>query len=120
MDQEHPNRRAWLKQAGALTVGGLADTAARADTFPQRSVRFIIPFTPGQGSDVIGRLMSERLGPVWKQTVIVDNRPGANGALAVSEVTKVVLSLSKAQVSRTSVVWQHMQKNVSSTSSSSL
>lgn len=88
MDQDLPNRRIWLKTAGALALGGLAANPARADTYPQRNVRFIIPFTPGQGSDVIGRLLSERLGPVWKQTVVVENRPGANGALAVSEVTR--------------------------------
>jgi tripartite-type tricarboxylate transporter receptor subunit TctC len=88
MEQEHPNRRAWLCSAGAVALAGLAGTAARADTYPQRTVRFVIPFTPGQGSDVIGRVMSERIAPVWRQTVLVDNRPGANGALAVSEVTR--------------------------------
>lgn len=88
MEQEHPNRRAWLRSAGAVALAGLSGAAARADTYPQRTVRFIIPFTPGQGSDVIGRVMSERIGPMWKQTVLVDNRPGANGALAVSEVTR--------------------------------
>ena len=88
MEQEHPNRRAWLRSAGAVALAGLAGTAARADTYPQRTVRFVIPFTPGQGSDVIGRVMSERIAPVWRQTVLVDNRPGANGALAVSEVTR--------------------------------
>jgi tripartite-type tricarboxylate transporter receptor subunit TctC len=88
MEQEHPNRRAWLRGAGAVALAGLSGAAARADTYPQRTVRFIIPFTPGQGSDVIGRVMSERIGPMWKQTVLVDNRPGANGALAVSEVTR--------------------------------
>jgi tripartite-type tricarboxylate transporter receptor subunit TctC len=88
MEQEHPNRRAWMCSAGAVALAGLAGTAARADTYPQRTVRFVIPFTPGQGSDVIGRVMSERIAPVWRQTVLVDNRPGANGALAVSEVTR--------------------------------
>ncbi len=88
MEQEHPNRRAWLRSAGAVALAGLAGTAARADTYPQRTVRFVIPFTPGQGSDVIGRVMSERIAPVWRQSVLVDNRPGANGALAVSEVTR--------------------------------
>jgi tripartite-type tricarboxylate transporter receptor subunit TctC len=71
-----------------VALAGLAGTAARADTYPQRTVRFVIPFTPGQGSDVIGRVMSERIAPVWRQSVLVDNRPGANGALAVSEVTR--------------------------------
>jgi tripartite-type tricarboxylate transporter receptor subunit TctC len=88
MEQEHPNRRAWLRSAGAVALAGLAGTAARADTYPHRTVRFVSPFTPGQGSDVIGRVMSERIAPVWRQTVLVDNRPGANGALAVSEVTR--------------------------------
>jgi tripartite-type tricarboxylate transporter receptor subunit TctC len=88
MQQDLPNRRAWLQSAGVLTLSGLAVPAARAETYPQRNVRFVIPFTPGQGSDVIGRVVGERISPVWKQTVLVDNKPGANGALAVSEVTR--------------------------------
>jgi len=81
-------RRAWLRTATALSLGGLVTSGVRAEAFPQRGVRFVIPFTPGQGSDVIARVMSERIGPHWKQSVLVDNRPGANGALAVSEVTR--------------------------------
>ena len=88
MERERCNRRAWLHAAGALALGGLAAPYARAETYPQRNVRFVIPFTPGQGSDVIGRVVGERISPVWRQTVLVDNKPGANGALAVSEVTR--------------------------------
>lgn len=88
MRQENRKRRTWLQTAGALALGGLIGSPVRAENYPQRSVRFVIPFTPGQGSDVIGRVMGERIGPIWKQSVVVDNRPGANGALAVSEVTR--------------------------------
>ena len=61
---------------------------AQADRFPNKPVRVVIPFTAGQGSDVIARVMGERLSQMWGQPVVVDNKPGANGAIAVDLVVK--------------------------------
>jgi tripartite-type tricarboxylate transporter receptor subunit TctC len=69
--------------AGAL--GAIALCAAAAD-FPAKPVRIIIGFPPGGATDLVARLLAPKLAEAFKQQVIVDNRPGANGALA-SELT---------------------------------
>jgi tripartite-type tricarboxylate transporter receptor subunit TctC len=59
-------------------------TAASAQTWPQRSVRFIVPLPPGSGMDLSARTMAERLTQQWGQAVVVENRQGADGIPAVS------------------------------------
>ena len=61
---------------------------AQADWPRGQQIRFIVPFTAGSGTDVIARLLSERLGPVLGSSVIVDNRPGAGGTLGAAMVAK--------------------------------
>ena len=53
-------------------------------TWPQKTVRFIIPLPPGSGTDLAGRLVAERLTERWGQPVVVENRQGADGIPAVS------------------------------------
>lgn len=55
---------------------------------PTRAVRLIVPFAPGQGSDVLARALAASLAAIWKTAVVVDNRPGANGTLAVQELLR--------------------------------
>ena len=55
-----------------------------AQTFPSQSVRLISPFPAGSGPDVVARIVGERLSANWKQSVVVDSRPGANGFLAMN------------------------------------
>jgi len=59
---------------------------ARAQDFPSRPIRLLIGAPPGSAPDVAARLMSERLSALWRQPVVVDNRPGANGNLAAQTV----------------------------------
>ncbi len=56
-------------------------TSAAAPAFPVKVVRIIVPFPAGGGSDVIGRLLAQRLTDRWHQQVLVDNRPGAGGSI---------------------------------------
>ncbi|MBC7609840.1 MAG: tripartite tricarboxylate transporter substrate binding protein [Polaromonas sp.] len=81
-------RRLTLRLAllGLMLIAGHAH--AQTDRFPQKAVRIIVPFTAGQGSDVIARLMGERLSQIWGQPVVVDNKPGANGSIAVDLVVR--------------------------------
>jgi tripartite-type tricarboxylate transporter receptor subunit TctC len=58
--------------------------------FPNKQVRLIVPYAPGGPTDIIARLISQKLAEVWQQPVIVENRPGANGNLGTSYVAKSV------------------------------
>jgi tripartite-type tricarboxylate transporter receptor subunit TctC len=55
---------------------------ATAQDYPNRPIRFIVPFPPGGGNDTMARTISAKLTEEWHQQVIVDNRPGANGLVA--------------------------------------
>jgi tripartite-type tricarboxylate transporter receptor subunit TctC len=68
--------------AGFLVVA--AGTAAAADNWPTRPVRFIVTLGAGSGADIGARLLADRLGQRWGQPVIVDNRPGGDGIVAIN------------------------------------
>ncbi|MGE0798646.1 MAG: Bug family tripartite tricarboxylate transporter substrate binding protein [Lautropia sp.] len=70
----------------ALCVSGAA--FAQGEAYPARPVTMVIPFPPGSISDVIGRAVAERLSKGLGQSVIADNRPGANGGVAASYVVR--------------------------------
>jgi tripartite-type tricarboxylate transporter receptor subunit TctC len=61
---------------------------AQAETYPSRPVKIFVPFTPGGSPDVVARVIAERLNRVWKQPVIVENKPGAGGNIAAEAVAK--------------------------------
>ncbi len=63
----------------------LAGTAlAQAQAWPQRTVKFILPLGPGSGLDIGARLFADRLSTIWGKPVIVENRPGSDGIVAIS------------------------------------
>ncbi|HYJ58809.1 MAG TPA: tripartite tricarboxylate transporter substrate binding protein [Methyloceanibacter sp.] len=55
---------------------------ATAETFPNKSVRIVVPFAAGTAPDLIARLLAEHLQPKWQQTIVVENRVGASGNVA--------------------------------------
>ncbi|HXF78343.1 MAG TPA: tripartite tricarboxylate transporter substrate binding protein [Usitatibacter sp.] len=63
----------------ALAAIATATAAVAADTWPARTVRMIVPFPAGGATDVVARLLSQKLGEAWGQTVVVENRSGAGG-----------------------------------------
>src|SRR5919205_3271537 len=61
---------------------------ASAQTFPAKPVRLIVGFAPGGGTDIIGRLLAQKLSERWAQPVVVENRLGASGNIAAEMVAK--------------------------------
>jgi tripartite-type tricarboxylate transporter receptor subunit TctC len=64
----------------------LIATPALAQTWPQRTVKFVAPLGPGSAVDLGARLLADRLTKRWAQPVVVENRPGADGVLAINAV----------------------------------
>src|SRR5688572_20042494 len=61
----------------------VASSVLHAQAWPQKPVRIIVPFAPGGASDLMPRLVGERLAPMWGQSVVIENRPGAAGNLGM-------------------------------------
>jgi len=61
-------------------AGALAQTPA----YPTKMVKIIVPFTAGSNTDIMARVLSDKLGALWKQTVIVENRPGITGTIGAA------------------------------------
>ncbi len=80
------NRRAWLGAGVAALCTALAGLPVQAQdlSFPSKTVRVITPFPVGSGPDVALRVVANHLAAKWGQAVIVDNRPGGNGFIAIS------------------------------------
>jgi tripartite-type tricarboxylate transporter receptor subunit TctC len=79
-----------LSVAMAILVGSLAvpcDAQAEAD-YPTRTVRIIIPFSAGGAPDVVMRIVAQALSEKWKQSVVIENRPGANTFTGTTAVTR--------------------------------
>jgi tripartite-type tricarboxylate transporter receptor subunit TctC len=81
------SRRGLLR--GALAAGALAGPlAVRAQAWPARPVRIVVPFVAGGSSDIVARSVGARMQANIGQTVVVENRPGANGAIAAEYVMR--------------------------------
>lgn len=77
-----PLRRA----CGLLATFALLCGSALADTFPSKPVRLIVGFSPGGSNDIIARMIGPKLSELLGQQVVVDNKPGAGGAIAIAAV----------------------------------
>src|SRR5438128_10539202 len=66
----------------------LAGATAHAQAYPAKAVRLIIPFPPGGSNDVVGRVIAAQLGDRMGQSVVVDNRGGAGGAIGINAAAK--------------------------------
>ena len=82
-------RHSYLSLAAAAVATAVATVATVvtpvfAADFPEKSVRFIVPFPPGGGTDALARILAGKLADTWGQQVIVDNRGGAQGSLGTA------------------------------------
>lgn len=78
-----PRRRWTLACVIAGVLAGTAGSAMAADAFPSRPVTVFTPFAPGSGPDAVLRLVADKLGKSWSQRVLVENRPGGGGFIAI-------------------------------------
>lgn len=69
----------------AVTLA-LAAAEARAQSWPTRSVRLVLPLGPGSGADIGARIIADRIAKTWGQSVVVENRPGGDSVVAISSV----------------------------------
>jgi tripartite-type tricarboxylate transporter receptor subunit TctC len=76
-------RRHLLRLAGGAALAAIPQLAT-AQTYPSRSVRIIVPFGPASGTDIAARLFADKLAARWGKPVVVENRPGGDGIVAIS------------------------------------
>jgi tripartite-type tricarboxylate transporter receptor subunit TctC len=82
--------RAFVIAIAAVTAALALAAAApvRADNFPSRTITLIVPFPPGGSTDVVGRILADRMGAVLGQAVIVENMGGAGGSIGVGRLAR--------------------------------
>jgi tripartite-type tricarboxylate transporter receptor subunit TctC len=88
----------WRALAGGLALAAtLAAPAVQAQaqaqtpgagSYPSRTIRLVVPFAPGGSTDILGRLLAQKMGESMHTTVVVDNKPGANGTIGCDLVAK--------------------------------
>lgn len=79
----------------ATTIGSAGTTAAAAseniraaDAYPNKPIRFLVPYAPGGPTDILARLVGSKLSTLWNQQSLIDNRGGANGVIAAEMAAK--------------------------------
>jgi tripartite-type tricarboxylate transporter receptor subunit TctC len=109
-------RRALLRGSAALPVlaaAGLVPAAAQAqETWPTRPVRIVIAVGPGSSGDALARMIAPRLEAIWKQPVIVENRPGAGGVVGTEYVAGAKDGHTLLLASQSSYLPKFTQKNL--------
>jgi tripartite-type tricarboxylate transporter receptor subunit TctC len=73
----------------AFAAGLLLSLSAAAQSWPQKPVRFIVPFPPGGATDISARLLGQKLNEMWGQSVVIENRGGAGGGVGAAEAAKM-------------------------------
>jgi tripartite-type tricarboxylate transporter receptor subunit TctC len=73
----------------ALFACAAVTGAAHAQAYPSKPIRWIVPFPPGGGTDVISRTLAQKLTEAWGQQVIADNRPGSGGTIGLAAAAKL-------------------------------
>src|SRR3954469_19018752 len=77
-----------MQRIATFILAALVSAASFAQAWPQKPVRFIVPFAPGGATDIAARMLGERLTQAWGQTVLIENRTGAGGAVGAAEAAR--------------------------------
>lgn len=83
-----PSRARALLLASAFMAPGLWAPSALAQTFPAKPVRSVAPYSPGSGPDAVMRILGEKLSRTWGQQLVIDNKPGGNGFIAIGDAKR--------------------------------
>ena len=83
-----PVRAVWIAGT-SRSPHGTAAAQGGAETYPNRTVRLVVPFPAGGPTDILSRVVAQRLSEVWGQPVVIENQPGANTAIAAARVAKM-------------------------------
>jgi tripartite-type tricarboxylate transporter receptor subunit TctC len=77
-----------IRAALAFALLAASSLATLAQEYPGKAIRFIVPYPPGGASDVVARLIGQHMTDTWRQPVVIENRAGANGMIALSFVAQ--------------------------------
>lgn len=80
-------RSNWLRRIGVASLWG-ACLVAQAQTWPERPVRLVVPFPAGGATDLVARLVAQRVSTDLGQPIVIDNKAGAGGTIGAGEITK--------------------------------
>lgn len=84
-------RRTLLKTvAAAATMAAIAPAVWAADNYPSRPIKLIVPFGAGGSTDIVARLLADKMGPILGQAVVIENKGGAGGSIGAAEIAKSV------------------------------
>lgn len=72
----------------AVATGAIAASVQTSNNYPSRPVRIVVPYAPGGGTDINARNVAPKLHDLWRQTVVIDNRPGGNAMIGADIVAK--------------------------------
>ncbi|AEG92635.1 Bug family tripartite tricarboxylate transporter substrate binding protein [Ramlibacter tataouinensis] len=82
------SRRTALRQLGGASAALLAFPSLAQQGWPNKPIRYIVPFAPGGTTDILGRIAAERLTPVLGQPVVIDNKAGQGGSIGAAELAR--------------------------------
>jgi tripartite-type tricarboxylate transporter receptor subunit TctC len=88
---ERGTRATFLRSSVLALVAGccfLAGTPAQAQSYPSRPIKLVVGFPPGGSNDVVARIIAPRMGDILGQSIVIDNRPGANATIGTDYVAK--------------------------------
>src|SRR6185436_4839866 len=92
-NQRGVSMRSWIRSAAVaavIVVCGLSTSAFAQGDYPTRPIRLIVPFPPGGGTDILSRLVANKLTETYGWQIVVDNRPGAGGNIGLDSAAKAI------------------------------
>src|SRR5215470_165858 len=86
--EEIPKMRGLIVGVALAVIASVAQAQTQNQNWPSRQITLIVPFPPGGSTDVVGRIMAERMRPMLNQPVIIENVGGAGGSIGVGRVAR--------------------------------